>query len=251
MIDLLTLTIKEIRNFLRLWKQTLLPSVITAVLYILIFWKFIWDQITSIDWVSYMNFILPWLIMMSVIMWSYALTSFWFFGAKMFKSLEELLVSPISNNKIIIWYCLAWLARGTLVWALVFAVSSFIVDITVYSYFYMFLFIFLTSIVFSLIWLFNGVFAKSFDDVNVIPSFVITPLIYLWWVFYSISSLSPIWQEVSRFNPVLYMINWLRYAFIWKSDVNISLAILILLFFLVVLYIWVLYLLKNSKGIKS
>ena len=251
MVDILTLTGKEIRNFLKIWKQTLLPPVITAVLYILIFWKFIWDQITIIEWVSYMNFLFPGLLMMSVIMGSYALTSFWFFWAKMFKSLEELLVSPISNNRIIIWYCIAWVTRWTIVWLLVFLVSSFIVDISIFSYTYLFLFIFLTSIVFSLAGLFNWIFAKNFDDVSIIPSFIITPLIYLWWVFYSISMLSPFWQSISKFNPVLYMINGLRYAFLWVSDVNIYTSILILISFLIILYAWVLYLLKKGKWIKS
>jgi ABC-2 type transport system permease protein len=229
----------------------LLPPVITAVLYILIFWKFIWDQVTVIEGVSYMSFIFPGLLMMSVIMGSYALTSFWFFWAKMFKHLEELLVSPISNNKIIIWYCLAWVTRWTMVWLLVFLVWSFIVDIHIFSYIYLFIFIFLTSIVFSLAGLFNWIFARNFDDVNIIPSFIITPLIYLGWVFYSISMLSPFWQEISKYNPVLYMVNWLRYAFIWESDVNIVTSIIILFSFLIMLYSWVLYLLKKGKWIKS
>jgi ABC-2 type transport system permease protein len=169
----------------------------------------------------------------------------------MFKSLEEILVSPMSYNKIIIWYCLAWVARWAMVWFLVFLFSSFFVDITVFSYFHLFLFIILTSIVFSLAGLLNWIFARNFDDVNIIPSFIITPLIYLWWVFYSISMLSPFWQEVSKFNPVLYMINGLRYAFIWESDVKINISIIILLIFLIILYIWVFSLMKRGKGIKN
>ncbi len=251
MIDLFTLTLKLIKGFLKIWKQTLLPPVITAVLYILIFWKFIWDQIKLDSGVSYMDFIFPWLLMMSIIMWSYALSSFSFFSSKMFKNLEEILVSPMTYNKIILWYCLAWMTRGTLVWAFVFIVSSFIIDITVYNYFYTILFIFLTSAVFSLAWLLNWIFAKSFDDVNIIPSFVIAPLIYLWWVFYSIDMLSPFWQEISKFNPVLYMINWLRYAFIWISDVKIWISITILLVFLVLLYTLVFILMKKGRGIKN
>ncbi len=251
MRDLFTLTGKEVKNFLKIWKQTLLPPVITAILYILIFWKFIWDQVTVIEWVSYMNFIFPWLLMMSVIMGSYALTSFWFFWAKMFKHIEELLVSPMSNNKIILWYCLAWLTRWTIVWILVFTVSSFIVDISIFSYFYFFIFLFLTSIVFSLAWLFNWIFAKSFDDVNIIPSFIITPLIYLWWVFYSINMLPDFWKDISQFNPILYMINGLRYAFLWESDVNIVTSLIILISLLIVLYAGVYYLLVRGKGIKN
>lgn len=251
MIDLLTLTWKETRRFFKLWKQTLVPSVITIVLYILIFWRFIWDQITVVEWVAYINFIFPGLLMMSIIMWSYALTSFWFLSAKMFKSIEELLISPITNNKIIIGYTLAWMARWLSVWVVVFITSLFLVDLSVHSYFFIFLFILLTSAVFALAWLLNGIFARNFDDVNIIPSFVITPLIYLWWVFYSIDMLSPFWREVSKFNPILYMINGLRYAFIWISDVNIYVSVAILLIFIAVLYTSILYLLKKSKWIRS
>lgn len=251
MTDLLTLAWKEIKNFLKIWKQTLLPPVITVILYILIFWKFIWDQVTVIEWVRYMDFIFPGLLMMSIIMWSYYLTSFWFFTAKMFKNIEELLVSPISNNKIILWYTIAWIARGVIAWVLVFIVSLFFIELKVNSYFYIVLFILLTSTVFSLAWLLNWLYARNFDDVNIIPNFVITPLIYLWWVFYSIEMLSPLWQEVSKFNPILYMINWLRYAFIWVSDVNVWVSVVILVVFIIVLYSWILYLLRKGKGIRS
>lgn len=251
MIDLLTLSKKEIKNFLKIRKQTLVPPIIMAVLYILIFWKFIWEQVNIIDGVSYINFIFPWLLMMSVIMWSYALTSFWFFSSKMFKSLEELLVSSISYSKIIIWFCIAWMVRWFLVGILVFLVSLILVDINIYSYFYLFLFIFLTSIVFSLAGLLNGIFAKNFDDVNVVPSFIITPLIYLGWVFYSIEMLSDFWKTLSQFNPILYMINGLRYAFIWISDVNIYISIAILLVFILVLYLASYFLLKKWYWIKS
>ncbi len=251
MTDLFTLVLKLSKGFLKIWKQTLLPPVITAILYILIFWKFLWTQINIWGWVSYMSFIFPGLLMMSIIMWSYSLTSFNFLAWKMFRNLEEILVSPMSYNKIIIWFCIAWMFRGIMVWVLVFIFSSFIVDIEVYSYLYMFFFIFLTSAVFSLAGLLNWIFANNFDDVNIIPSFIMTPLIYLGWVFYSISVLSPFWQEVSKFNPILYMINWLRYSFIWISDVDVWFSLSILLFFLVSLYLLVLFLIKRGRGIKS
>jgi len=251
MIDLWTLVSKEVINFLRLWKQTLVPVVITIVLYILIFGKFIWSKISIVPWVSYMEFIFPGLLMMAVITWSYALTSFGFFSAKMFKQIEELLVSPITNNKIIIWYALAWMTRWLIVWLIVFILGLFFMEIHIFNYAYLFLFTIFTSILFSLAWLLNWIFARSFDDINIIPSFIITPLIYLWWVFYSINMLSPFWQTLSQFNPILYMINGLRYAFIWITDVNIYFAISILLFFITILYLYILYLLKHSKGIRS
>ncbi|MDD3646203.1 MAG: ABC transporter permease [Candidatus Gracilibacteria bacterium] len=251
MTDLLTLAGKEIKNFLKIWRQTLLPPVITVVLYILIFGKFIGDQVTVIEGVSYMDFIFPGLLMMSIIMGSYYLTSFGFFTAKMFKNIEELLVSPISNHKIILGYTIAGIARGVIAGILVFIVSLFFIELDIHNYFYIFLFILLTSTVFSLAGLLNGLYANNFDDVNIIPNFVITPLIYLGGVFYSINMLSPFWQELSKFNPILYMINGLRYAFIGVSDVNIGVSVVILVVFIVVLYSWILYLLKKGKGIRS
>ncbi len=259
MTDLITLSKKEIINFLRLWKQTLVPSVITIILYFAIFGKIIGEKIdidyTSIynvsQQITYIEFIFPWLLMMAVIMGSYALTSFWFFTAKMFHSLEELLISPISNTKIILWYSIAWLARGCIVWFLVCIAASFMIDIQVHNPFLLIVFILLTSLVFSLAWLLNAIYAKSFDDVNIIPSFIITPLIYLWWVFYSVNMLPDFWATVSQFNPILYMINGLRYSFLWVSDVDVSIAIVILILFTIVLYTMVHFLLKTGKNIKS
>ncbi len=251
MTDLLTLTIKEIKNFLKIWKQTIVPAVITSVLYILIFGKFLWSQINPINGVNYINFVFPWLLMMSVIMWSYSITSFWFFSAKMFKSIEEILVSPMTTNKIIIAYILAWITRWVIVWWFVILASLFFINISINNFILFSFFIILTSITFALLWLFNAIFARSFDDVNFVPNFIMTPMIYLGWVFYSISNLSPFWQTVSQFNPIFYMINWLRHSFIWFSDVSIYLSISILLFFIIFLYILVYILLKKSYRIKS
>lgn len=252
MTDVLTLAWKEIYNFLKIWKQTIVPSIMTAVLYILIFGKFLWEQISAIDGVSYIHYIFPWLLMMSVIMWSYSITAFWFFSAKMFKNLEELLVSPISKNRIIIWYVLAWIARWMLVGLSVFFVASFFIEnVSVESPLLALLFALLTSIAFSLAGLVNAIFANNWDDVNLIPNFVITPMIYLGGVFYSVSMLWEFWQTLSQFNPVLYMINWLRHAFLWQSDVNIYVSFAILFSFIVGLYILVLYLLKKWFRIRS
>ena len=252
MIDIFTLTSKEIINFLRLWKQTILPSIITTILYLLIFGKFLWDQISSIDGIQYIHYILPGLIMMSIILGSYSITAFGFFTAKMFKSLEELLVSPISKQRIILWYVMAGIFRWVLVWFLILLVSLFFVDnITIESPFLAIIFAVLTSTTFSLAWLLNWIFAKSFDDINIIPSFIITPMIYLWWVFYSVSILWDFWQIVSQFNPVLYMINGFRYAFLWVSDVNYHLSLGILLWFIGLLYWVTLYLMNKGFRIRS
>ena len=253
MIDLITLISKEVYRFLRIWKQTLLPPIITIVLYLLIFGKFIGEKITIVEGASYIDFIFPWLLMMSVIMASYGNTSGSFFWAKFQKSIEELFVSPMSSWKILLGFILGWMLRWVLVWLLIFITWSFMTEINIHSYFYMFVFIILTSAVFSLAWLFNWIFAKSFDDINVIPSFIITPLIYLGWVFYPLTLLSPFWQTVSQFNPILYMVNGLRYAFIWPefTDIKLSVAIWILFIFIFILTFLNIRLLNKWYGIKS
>jgi len=251
MYGLITLTKKEIQRFLRIWKQTLLPPIITTILYLLIFWKFIWERIWEIGNVDYINFIFPGLIMMAVIINSYGNSSSSFFWGKFQRSIEELFVSPMSTGSILFGYVFWAMVRWILIWILVFLTGFFMTDITIHSYFYMFVFLILTSGLFALAWLLNAIFAKSFDDVNVIPSFVITPMIYLGWVFYSIDFLSGFWQTVSQFNPILYMVNGLRYAFIGHSDVSIYLAIAILVLFITVLTLLNLHFLKKWYGIKS
>ena len=251
MRDVITLTSKEIARFFRVWKQTLIPPVITTSLYLLIFGKFIWDRINIVDGIAYIDFIFPGLLMMSVIMAAYQNTSSSFFGSKFQKSIEELFVSPISYPKIMFGFCTGAVLRALIVWLLVFIVGYFMADVKIYNYFYTFVFLILGSFLFALMWLFNGIFAKSFDDIAIIPTFVITPLIYLGWVFYSIELLSPFWQWISLFNPILYMVNGLRFGMIGFTDINVITAIGILVVFIVVLSAWILYLLKKGYGIRS
>lgn len=251
MIDLYTLINKEIWRFLSIWKQTLLPPLISVILYLLIFWKFIWDKIQIVEGINYIDFIFPGLLMMSVVMASYQNTSSSFFFNKFMNSIQELLVSPISNWKILVWFCIWWVLRWLIVWVLIFIVWIFMVDLNIQSYFYTFVFLFLSSLLFSLMWLLNGILAKKFDDIAIIPSFIITPLIYLWGVFYSTSLLSPIWQTISQANPILYMVNWLRYWFIWFTDVNLTLSMIILIIFIIIFTILNMYLLKKWHWIRS
>lgn len=251
MIDLVTLIRKEIFRFLKVWKQSLIPPVVNTFLYLIIFGSFIGSQIKDVDWVWYMDYIIPWLIMMSVITSSYMNTSFSFFISKLHKNIEELFVSPISNLKILIWFVLWWVARWFIVWFLIFAISLIFSDVQIFSYLYFFWFLFLTSVLFSLAWLLNWIYAKTFDDINMIPTFVITPLIYLWWVFYSITMLWDFWQSLSQLNPVLYMINWFRYWYIWVSDVNTFFSLFIILFFILIFSFWCYYLLRKWHWIRD
>ncbi len=251
MIDLITLTKKEVARFLRVWKQTLVPPVITIVLYLWIFWKFIWDRISVVEGVSYIDFIFPGLLMMSVIMAAYQNTSSSFFGAKFQKSIEELFVSPMAYWKILLGFCAWAMLRAIMVAWLVFASAAFMTDISIAHIGLAIVFILLSALLFALLGLFNALYAKSFDDISLIPTFLITPLIYLGWVFYPISILPPFWQFVSQFNPILYMIWGLRYAFIWESEINIFLSFGILVFFIVVFTSIILYLLKRWYGIRT
>ena len=251
MTDLFTLTYKEVSRFMRVWKQTLVPPIITIVLYLWIFWKFIGDRIDVVEWVSYIDFIFPGLLMMSVIMAAYQNTSSSFFGAKFQKSIEELFVSPMAYWKILVWFCFGAILRALMVAGLVFIAASFMTDIYIEHFGLAILFVFLSALLFALLGLYNALYAKSFDDISLIPTFVITPLIYLWGVFYPISILSDFWQTVSLFNPVLYMIGGLRYAFLWKSEIDIYLSFGILMFFITVLIVVILHLLRKWYGIRS
>ena len=252
MIDLYTLTMKEVSRFMRIWKQTLLPPVITIVLYLWIFGKFIGDRISVIDDISYIDFIFPGLLMMAVIMAAYQNTSGSFFGSKFQKSIEEIFVSPMAPWKILTWFCIWALLRAIIVAGFVFIAAAFMTEINVYNIGLAIVFVFLGAILFALLWLFNALFAKSFDDISLIPTFVITPLIYLWGVFYPISILPEFWQTVSLFNPILYMISGLRYAFIGGTpDVSVYISFGMLVFFIAVFTTLILYLLKRWYGIRT
>jgi len=251
MVDLYTLVRKEIMRFLRVWKQSLIPPVVNTFLYLLIFWSFIGSQLREINWVKYIDFIIPWLIMMAVISSSYMNTSFSFFVSKMHKNIEELFVSPISNIKILIWFVIWWVVRGFMVWFMVFILTLFFTEINIFSYFYFFLFLILTSILFAIWWLLNWIYAKTFDHISIIPTFIITPLVYLWWVFYSVWMLWGFWQGISKINPILYMINGFRYWYIWVTDVNIYFSLFIILLFIFIAFFWTYYLLKKGYWIRS
>ena len=251
MTDLYTLTYKEVSRFLRVWKQTLLPPVITTVLYLAIFGKFIGDRISVIEGHSYIDFIFPGLLMMSVIMASYSNTSSSFFGAKFQKSIEELFVSPIAHWKILAWFSIWAVLRALIVAGCVFIVGALMTDIHIEHMGLALVFVVLTALLFAFLGLYNALFAKSFDDISIIPTFLITPMTYLGGVFYPISVLWEPWQFISQFNPILYMVNGLRYSFISVSDIDIWISLGMLLVFNIAFIIVLLQLLKRGYGIRS
>lgn len=246
-----SLAVKETNRYLRIWVQTLVPPVITTSLYFVIFGNLIGGRIGDMAGFSYMEFIVPGLIMMSVITSSYANVSSSFFSQKFQKNIEEILVAPVPTHIIILGFVFGGLGRSVLVGTLVTMISLFFVPLNVYSWVIVVLTLLMTSILFSLAGLLNGIFAQSFDDVSIVPTFVLQPLTYLGGVFYAISMLPPFWQAVSKINPIVYMISGFRYGFLGVMDVSIVISLSILVLFIVVLYSVCWYLIDRGRGLRS
>lgn len=246
-----TMIRKEFVRIFRIWSQTLLPPVVTMSLYFVIFGTFIGSQVADIHGFDYMQFIVPGLIMMTVITSAYMNTVSMFYFSKFMRTIDELLVSPMPNWVIIAGYVTGGVMRAFITGALVVAVSLFFTHLTLYSVLTIMAAAFLSSVLFSLAGLVNGIYAKSFDAINIIPTFVLTPLTYLGGVFYSIDLLPPFFRTLSLFNPILYMVNAFRYGFLGVSDVPVGTSFLIMGIFVVVLLGIVLWLFKRGAGVKS
>lgn len=250
-IALYTIARREIIRFFRIWSQTLLPPVISVLLYFIIFGNLIGSRIGQMGGVSYMEYIVPGLIMMSIITNAYGNVVASFFGSKFQRNIEEMLVSPMPNSVILWGYVLGGVARGVVVGVLVTILSFFFVKLTLNNIGLVFIVAILTATLFSLAGLLNGIFAKKFDDINIIPTFVLTPLTYLGGIFYSIELLPPFWQGVTYFNPIFYMVNAFRYGMLGYSDVDIRIALTIIIVFIVAMYLFTLNLLQRGVGIRS
>ncbi|MWN31585.1 MULTISPECIES: ABC transporter permease [unclassified Gilliamella] len=242
---------KEVTRFLRIWIQTLIPPVITMSLYFIIFGNLIGSRVGDMGGFSYMAFIVPGLIMMSVITSSYTNVCSSFFSAKFQRNIEELLVAPVPTHILILGYVGGGVMRGILTGILVTIVSLFFVRYEVHSWLFIICILLLTSILFSLAGLLNAVFAKTFDDISLIPTFVLTPLTYLGGVFYSISMLPIFWQWLSKINPIVYMINGFRYGFLGVTDVPLWITFLMLILFVTLLYVIAWRLIENGRGLRS
>lgn len=246
-----TIVTKEIRRFMRIWVQTLIPPAITIALYFVVFGELIGRRIGQIGDYSYMEYIVPGLIMMSVITNSYSNVVSSFFSTKFQRSIEEMLVSPMPNYVVISGFVLGGVARGLAVGAIVTALSLFFTHLSVENIFITLTMVILTAILFSLGGFINAVYASSFDDISIVPTFVLTPLTYLGGVFYSVNMLPEFWEGVSKINPIVYMVNGFRYGILGISDINIGFAYAMVIMFIVLLYGWAHWLLKNGVGIRS
>ncbi|KAA1174014.1 ABC transporter permease [Marinobacter salinexigens] len=245
-----TIVVKEIRRFTRIWVQTLLPPVITMTLYFIIFGNLIGSRIGQMGGLDYMAFIVPGLIMMSVITNSYANVVSSFFSMKFQRNIEELLVSPVPNWIILAGWVCGGMARGLSIGLIVTVLSLAFTNLTIHNLGIMVTTVFLTSALFSLGGFINAMLATKFDDISIVPTFVLTPLTYLGGVFYSIDLLPDFWRGVSMANPILYMVNGFRYGILGVSDVNPFVSLGMILVFITVLTIIALRMLARGKGIR-
>ncbi len=246
-----TILIKEIYRFMRIWTQTLLPPAITTALYFVIFGNLIGDRIGQMGGFDYPLYIAPGLIMMAVITNSYGNVVSSFFGSKYQKNIEEMMIAPLSNHTILCGFMMGGVARGLAVGVIVAVISMFFTSLQVTYWGVTVVVFILTAAVFSLAGLINAIFAKDFDDISIVPTFVLTPLTYLGGIFYSISLLSPFWHTISYANPILYMVNAFRFGMLGISDISIYWALSLLSLLLVILYSTCYQLLKHGIGLKK
>jgi len=245
-----TIVYKEVKRVFRIWAQTLLPPVITTLLYFLIFGKVIGQRVGNIGGHSYITFIAPGLIMLSVITSSYSATVASFFSAKFQHSIEELLVSPLSSILILLGYVTGGVVRGNIVGLLVAIVAIFFAHLTVHSWLTIISVSLLSSMIFALGGIINAIYALKFDDIAVIPTFVLTPLTYLGGIFYSVSMLPKFWHDISLVNPILYIVNMFRYGFLGTFPKHLVIAYAVMLITLVILFFLALHLLNKGKNLR-
>ena len=249
-----TLASAQVRRILRIWIQTILPPAITTALYFLIFGQLIGSRIGGMpgyEGLTYIEFMVPGLIMLSVITNSYANVASAFYGTKFQKAMEEIIISPMPNWIILIGFLIGGIARGMLVGLVVVLTSLFFVQVTIDNILLTAISIVLTSILFSILGLLNGIYAKTFDDVSIIPTFVLTPLIYLGGIFYSIDILSTEWQFISQLNPILYIVNFFRFAMLGVSEINPITGMVLILVFTFIFFFIAYSLLLRGVGIKE
>lgn len=252
LVALNTIVRREIVRIMRIWTQTLIPPAITMTLYFVIFGKLIGSRIGSIQGgFTYMQYIVPGLVMMSIITNSYGNISSSFFGAKFSRAVEEMLVSPMPNWVILAGYVAGAVVRGLVVGVLVLVIALFFTDLHVMHPLVTFASVLLGATIFSLAGFVNAVYAKKFDDIALVPTFILTPLTYLGGVFYSINMLGEPWQAISRANPILYMVNAFRYGVLGISDVHVGWAFVVMLGFVAALSVVALQLLKRGVGLRS
>ncbi|MBA6412390.1 ABC transporter permease [Parahaliea sp. F7430] len=250
-VAFITILRKEVKRYTRIWPQTLLPSAITMSLYFVIFGSLIGSRIGEMGGFTYMEFVVPGLIMMAIVTNSYSNVVSSFFGSKFSHSVEELLVSPTPSYVILMGYVLGGVSRGLLVAIIVTLVSLFFTRLHIHSYAIVIVVVLMTSMLFALAGFINAVYANSFDDISIVPTFVLTPLIYLGGVFYSMDLLPDFWAGVSKLNPLVYVVNAFRYGVLGVSDVSLTFAFSMIGGFTLVAFFYSLHLLRSGKRLRQ
>ena len=249
-----TMIRKDVVRMFRIWVQTFLPSVVTSSLYFLVFGTVLGSQIGDMKGVDYMTFVVPGLVMLAIVTTSYANTSFTFFSSKFFmRSIDEILVSPTPPWVMIAGFVGGGVVRGTIVGSLVLLVSAFFtgLSLSIHNLAIILMFAVLTSLVFALAGLVNGIYAKSIDGINIVPTFVLTPLVYLGGIFYSVDALPGWWQTITYMNPLFYIINGFRYGFLGVTDVAVTTSVVILLALVATLVALNWYFIRTGMGLKQ
>lgn len=242
---------KEIYRFMRIWRQSLLPSAITVILYFLVFGHVLGNQIKMVEGFSYLQYIAPGLIMMTIITNAYTNVVSSFYICRFEKSVEELLVAPIPNYFILLGFSISGVIRGLIVGSIVTVVALCFTHLHIHNLLIVVMIALLTALLFALAGFTNALYARKFDDTMIVPTFILTPLTYLGGVFYSLSLLPPFWHSLSLLNPIVYMVNTFRYGFLGISDISIIIAFVLLIVTTVIIFIWNLHLLNKGVGIRT
>lgn len=239
---------REVSRFSRVWLRTLLPPMMNTWLYFLIFGNLIGQKIGPMAGYSYIEFMMPGLILMSVIICSYTNVASSMYSARFQKYIEEILVAPIPSFLIVLGFVTGGVVRGLIVGILVFLVATIFTHVEFIALYHVLFMLFLSSLLFSLAGFINAIYARNFDDISIIPTLLLTPLIYLGGVFYTVDILPPFWDSVSRFNPLLYVINTFRYGFLGVSDTSLVVSYVIVSVCVIFLFFWSIILLRKGVG---
>ena len=251
LVPLCTICFREIKRIFRIWKQTFIPIIITTILYFVIFGKVIGQRIGEISGITYIEFIIPGIIIMNIILSSYLNSCFTFFSSKFQNYIEEILMSSMKTNQIILGFVIPSIFRSFVNLIILILISMFFTQIKIHSFSILILIFFLTSFLFSLLGLLNGIFANSWDSVNIVPNFVLTPLTYLSGIFFSIEMLSPFWQKISLLNPLYYIVDTFRYSFFGFTQINIYYGIFILIVLNIFIYSIIYIFLEKGYKIRN
>jgi ABC-2 type transport system permease protein len=251
-ISFYTIVRKDTIRQFRVWSQTFLPSVVTSVLYFLVFGAIIGDRIQDFGEFSYIHFIIPGLVMLAVVTNSFSNVAFTFFTGKFFsRNIDEILVSPTPPWLLIAGYVAGGMVRGVITGGLVILISLFFALPPLEHPWVLLLFLVLSSMIFSLAGLINGIYAKNFDGITIVPTFVLTPLVYLGGVFYSVSMLPELWRSLTFLNPIFYLINGFRYGFLGITDVSLQVSVTVLLALTAILVGINWYMIKTGLGLRQ